>query len=105
MKTEYFILLGSILAFPLVLSFDKNLALYKSLRGLVFAVLGMSLPFWIWDVWGAARGHWWFNDQYTVGVQWLGLPVEEWLFFPIIGFVSIFTWESVKYFRERRRKQ
>jgi len=105
MKAEYFILLGIILLFPLVLSFAKNLALYKHLGRLVFAVVGMSVPFWIWDVWGAARGHWWFNEQYTVEMRWLGLPVEEWLFFPIIGFVSIFTWESVKYFRGRRRKK
>jgi lycopene cyclase domain-containing protein len=105
MKAEYFILIGVILVFPLALSFDRNLQLYRHPWALLSAVLGMCLPFWIWDVWGAARGHWWFSAQHTVGIQWMGLPVEEWLFFPIVGFVSIFSWESVKYFRRRRRKK
>jgi lycopene beta-cyclase len=104
MKMEYFILLGLLGVFPVILSFDKNLRLYKHPRALMSAIAGMCLPFWAWDVLAVARGHWWFNEQYTVGMQWLGLPVEEWLFFPVVGFVSIFTWESVKFFLRRKRR-
>jgi lycopene beta-cyclase len=105
MKAEYFILLGLIIIFPLVLSFDAKLGLYRQWRALGLAIIGMSLPFWIWDIVAVARGHWWFSQQYTVGLQLLGLPVEEWLFFPIVGFVSIFTWESARYFRGRRGRR
>jgi lycopene cyclase domain-containing protein len=105
MRSEYAILLGVILAFPLVFSFDRKLGLYRHRRALLLAVPGMSLPFWIWDVWATARGHWWFNDQFTLGYRLLGMPVEEWLFFPVVGFVSVFTWESVKYFVSRKKRQ
>jgi lycopene cyclase domain-containing protein len=105
MRAEYFILLGVIFLFPLIFSFDAKLGLYKHRGALWFAIVGMSFTFWIWDVMAAARGHWWFSDQYTVGIHWLGLPVEEWLFFPIVGFVSVFTWESTKYFWGRRRRR
>ena len=105
MKGEYFILLGCIIFFPLVLSFDRELGLYRKRTSLWFAIAGMSVPFWIWDVVAAARGHWWFNVQYVTGVQWLGLPCEEWLFFPVVGFVSIFTWESTKLLWNRRKRK
>jgi lycopene cyclase domain-containing protein len=105
MKSEYFILLGVIVIFPLIFSFDAKLGLYKHRKALWYAIMGMSLPFWIWDVVAAGRGHWWFNEQYVAGLQWLGLPVEEWLFFPIVGFVSVFTWESTKYLLGRRNRR
>jgi lycopene cyclase domain-containing protein len=99
MNTEYLILLGVILIFPLILSFDAHLRLYHHQRALLLAVSGMCLPFWLWDVAATWRGHWSFNPAYVLGFRILGMPVEEWLFFPVVGFVSIFTWESVKYFR------
>jgi lycopene cyclase domain-containing protein len=105
MKSEYLILLGLILVFPLIFSFDAKLGLYKHGKVLWYAIIGMSVPFWIWDAVAAARGHWWFNEQYITGLQWLGLPVEEWLFFPIVGFVSVFTWESTRYFLGRRKRR
>jgi hypothetical protein len=56
-----------------------------------------SSVFWFWDLVATARGHWWF-----VGFRILGLPIAEWLFFPVVAFVSIFAWESVRYFTRRR---
>jgi lycopene beta-cyclase len=105
MTSEYLILLCLILLFPLALSFDRNLRLYEHRRALALALCGMSVPFWIWDVAATARGHWSFNPLYTLGWNLFGMPLEEWLFFPVVGFVSVFTWESVKYFDERWRKK
>lgn len=105
MRAEYLILLGLIIVFPLIFSFDATLGFYRHRRALWFATIGMCLPFWTWDIVAAAGGHWWFNEQYILGIQWFGLPLEEWLFFPIVGFVSIFTWESAKYFRGRRKQR
>lgn len=102
MRGEYLILLGAIIAFPLVLSFDRKLRLYQHPRALVLALACMSVPFWFWDVVATARGHWSFNPLYTLGPNLLGMPAEEWLFFPVVGFVSVFTWESVKYFLTQR---
>jgi lycopene beta-cyclase len=102
-KTEYFIVLGLVLVFPLILSFDRKLGMYRHTRALLAALAAVSVPFWIWDVIVTARGHWSFNPEYTVGLAILGMPVEEWLFFPIVAFVSIFTWESAKYFRGEKK--
>jgi lycopene cyclase domain-containing protein len=102
MKSEYLLVLILILAGPLALSFDRRLELYSRWRTLAASVLGMCAAFWVWDVVATARGHWSFNPAYVLGLSWLGMPVEEWLFFPVVGFVSVFTWEAVKAVQAQR---
>lgn len=103
MTCEYLLLLGAVALFPALLSFDRNLDLVRHRFALGAAVISVSIPFWIWDLVAIARGHWWFNPHYVIGIRLFGMPLEEWLFFPVIAFVSIFTWESVKYFHRRMR--
>jgi lycopene cyclase domain-containing protein len=101
-KSEYFIVLGAVLVAPLLLSFDRKLGLYQNAGALFKAIAAVCLPFWIWDAVATARGHWSFNPDYVIGIFFLGMPVEEWLFFVVVGFVSIFSWESTKYFLRRK---
>jgi lycopene cyclase domain-containing protein len=96
MKWEYFFVLGATLFFPLLLSFVKRIRIWKRTPALLATVLSVSIPFWIWDVAVTLRGHWSFNPLYVVGIVFLGLPVEEWLFFIVIVFVSVFTWEALR---------
>ena len=103
MTTEYLIVLGLIVVVPLSLSFNRNLHLYKSPRRLLGALLCVCVPFWTWDVIATARGHWSFNPSYVLGIVFLGIPLEEWLFFAVIAFVSVFTWESIKVLRRRKQ--
>lgn len=98
MNIEYFAVLLATLAGPLLLSRDKNIALWSNRRALFTSLAVISFVYWIWDVLAAARGHWSFNPDYVIGIWILNLPLEEYLFFPIVVFVSIFVWESVNYF-------
>jgi lycopene beta-cyclase len=95
MKGEYFLVLGAILFFPLVLSLLMRLRLFQRWRALLKAMLFVSAVYWVWDIAAIARGHWSFNPAYILGVDLLGMPVEEWLFFVVITFVSVFTHEAV----------
>lgn len=103
MKTEYLILLAAVGFFPFILSFDRKLGMYRQTGALLKAIALVCLSFWIWDIAATARGHWWFNDAYVLGLSVLGLPIEEWLFFVVVSFVSIFTWESTKFFLGRKQ--
>ncbi len=103
MRTEYTIVLACILSVPFVLSFTKRLGLYRNIGRLVFTLLIVSIPFWIWDIIATANGHWSFNPNYILGIVVLGLPIEEWFFFLVIAFVSVFTWESIKHLRRGAR--
>ncbi|MER3523880.1 MAG: hypothetical protein C4326_07370 [Ignavibacteria bacterium] len=98
MNIEYLAVLLATLAAPLLLSRDKNISLWKYRRALLTTLAVISFVYWIWDLIAAARGHWSFNPHYVIGVWVLELPLEEYLFFPVVAFVSIFVWESVKYF-------
>ncbi|MEO8513826.1 MAG: lycopene cyclase domain-containing protein [Ignavibacteria bacterium] len=98
MQTEYFIVLIISLAAPLILSFSKKMDFYKYPSRLVLSILLPFILFTIWDIFVTARGHWSFNPLYTVGFRIFGLPIEEILFFIVIPFCGLFTWESVKYF-------
>ena len=98
MRGEYFLVLGLILLFPLILSRDPKLGITRHRAALLKAIALVCVPFWIWDVIATARGHWSWNERYVAGIVILGMPVEEWLFFIVIAFVSIFTWESTKFF-------
>ncbi len=98
MRTEYLLVLIATLAIPLALSRDKNISLWRNRRALLASVAGVSIVYWMWDLIAAARGHWSFNPHYIIGIWIFHLPLEEFLFFPVVGFVSIFVWESVKYF-------
>jgi len=103
LKLEYFILLAVCLAGPAVLSFSPKIGFYKYPLRLIISI---ALPFTVflsWDIWATARGHWGFNMDYITGIKIFNLPVEEALFFIIIPFCAIFTWETVKYYTGKKK--
>ncbi len=96
MHAEYFIVLGAILLFPLGLSIVMRLRIYTHGPALLKVMGIVCAAYWTWDVVVTARGHWSFNPDYVMGWTLLGMPAEEWLFFVVLVFVSIFTYEAVR---------
>ena len=105
MRIEYALVLLLIVIVPLIFSRDRKIGIRGHLPALFKAMAPVCLVFWMWDVIATLRGHWSFNEQYILGVRFLGMPVEEWMFFGVVSFVSIFTWESVRYFVSRHRQR
>jgi lycopene cyclase domain-containing protein len=44
------------------------------------------------------RGDWWFNHEYVMDFELLGLPLEEILFFVTVPYSCIFIYEVLQYF-------
>lgn len=105
MQIEYFIVLAVSLAGPLYLSFSPKMDFWKYPLRLILSILLPFIIFVLWDMFVTSRGHWTFHPDYTVGIKIFNLPVEEVLFFIVIPFCGIFTWESVKYFMRDRQKE
>jgi lycopene cyclase domain-containing protein len=103
MKTEYFIVLGLVLVGPLLVTAVLRLQFYRNIKPLLQTISTVCLVYWTWDVIVTARGHWSFNPLYTVGWTFFGMPAEEWLFFVVIAFVSIFTLEATRAVLGRRK--
>lgn len=56
-----------------------------------------AAPFLLWDLWAVAVGHWSFDESQVSSVRVLGgLPIEEIMFFPVVGLAAILTLEGVR---------
>lgn len=75
-----------------IASFDKRLQFNRHFGAFIKAAVLVAIPFIAWDVWFTAKGVWWFNTDYTLGIVIAGLPLEEWLFFICIPFSCVFTY-------------
>lgn len=75
-----------------VASFDRRIRFDRHFGTFLLSSSLVAAPFIAWDVWFTAKGVWWFDTDYTVGLVLAGLPLEEWLFFFCIPFSCVFTY-------------
>ncbi len=75
-----------------IFSFDKRIRFNHFFLAFLKSAVLVAIPFIAWDIWFTAKGVWWFNTDYTVGIVIFGLPIEEWLFFICIPFSCLFTY-------------
>ena len=95
----YFILLVSSVAVPFILSFDKKLQFWRQWKYLFPAIFVVAAVYIFFDVLLTKAAVWRFNPQYHSNVLLLKLPIEEWLFFIVIPYASIFLHDAfVLYF-------
>lgn len=81
---------------PLLLSFDKKVAFYRWWPSL-FLGIGLNLIlFVLWDSWFTKTGVWSFNPSYVWPTRILELPLEEWAFFIVVPYASIFIYACLK---------
>lgn len=99
MSLYAWLMIGS-LAGPLLLSFDKKVSFYKWWPALFAGIFINGLFFILWDSWFTKAGIWSFNSDYVASTRWLLLPIEEWSFFIVVPYCSIFIYACCKaYFK------
>ena len=81
-----------------LLSFDRNVHYYRKWKHLFPAIGIVAIFFIAWDVFFTIKGVWGFNESYFLGKYVFSLPVEEWLFFIIIPFSSVFIYECLNFY-------
>jgi lycopene cyclase domain-containing protein len=95
----YFILLLGSFAVPFLLSFDKKLHFYTRWKEVLPSIFIVAAFYIVCDIFMTKWGVWGFNPDYISNVSFFKLPIEEWLFFVIIPYASIFLHASfVLYF-------
>ena len=99
--SDYMMLLLISLSIPLLCSFWPGLKFYLNLRALSISIILIVLIFGAWDVWATYRGHWSFNPNGVWKYKIINLPIEEVLFFVVIPFCCIFTWEAINFFKRK----
>jgi lycopene cyclase domain-containing protein len=83
-----YLLLGSLLV-PLLYSIFV-LDIIKYWKQFSLSTIIIAILFLIWDYFFTKAGIWGFNDNYCLGINIFKMPIEEWLFFLIIPFCSLF---------------
>lgn len=94
----YFTILAIACSYPLLQSFEKRIQFYKSwiyLLPAIFVMMSIHIPL---DIIFTNIGVWRFNNELIYGILVFNLPIEEWLFFVIIPFSSLFIYKVLKYF-------
>ncbi|TAE89637.1 MAG: lycopene cyclase domain-containing protein [Bacteroidetes bacterium] len=81
---------------PLALSFDKKVAFYKYWLPLFAGIVLNGALFIAWDGWFARTGVWGFNPQYVWNLRINDLPVEEWSFFVVVPYASVFIYKCLQ---------
>lgn len=87
-----------IIIFPFLFSFKWKFKYYKVYKPLFASILIVGGVYILWDVLVTARGDWWFNHKYLLGLEIAGLPIEEILFFVTVPYACIFIYENLNYF-------
>jgi lycopene cyclase domain-containing protein len=80
------------------LSFDRRVAFFKKLRAIATAILVMMALFVPMDMVFVAWRIWGFDERYILGIYLGNLPIEEWLFFPAVGYACLFIYECLRYY-------
>jgi lycopene cyclase domain-containing protein len=86
------------ISYPVYKSFDKRVDYYKHWKYVVIAIIPMLIYMITWDVIFTKYEVWGFNPNYNMNFYFLGLPIEEWLFFICVPFASLFIYEVVIYY-------
>lgn len=100
--SEYLILDLLILAGPLLASFDRQVRFIQYLLQAFVSIIVVGAVYIGWDAWAASRGHWAFNPDHVHSIRFLGLPLEEILFFVVVPYASLFVWKTILFYRREK---
>ena len=93
MISTYLQVLTFSIIIPLIFSFHNKIQFYKKWPAFFKANILVTIPFLIWDELFTRQGVWGFSNQHITGNYLFNLPIEEILFFIIIPYCCVFTYE------------
>lgn len=99
--TYFLILLGTVII-CFLFSFHPLIRFQRHFRVFLRSATLVAIPFLIWDYWFTNIGVWWFNESYTVNINFFDLPIEEILFFICIPFSCVFTYYVINQWKDLR---
>ena len=91
--STYFQVLAFSIIIPLIFSFHNKINFYKKWPEFIKSNLLIATPFLIWDELFTRKGIWGFSHEHITGIYLWNLPVEEILFFTVIPYCCVFTYE------------
>ena len=89
------------LAFTIAGSFWLELALKVQVlirwKRWIKAILPVAILFTFWDAYAISHSHWHFDTRQILGIYGpFHIPLEEYLFFPVVPIAAIMSLEAVR---------
>ncbi|MEU4743762.1 lycopene cyclase domain-containing protein [Actinosynnema sp. NPDC023658] len=95
-RWEYLVVLAVCLLLTAPLEY-LGAGVYRRFDAVARTLLPVVALFGVWDLVAIARGHWWFDERFTLGLVLPGgLPLEEALFFLVVPLCALLTYEAVR---------
>jgi lycopene cyclase domain-containing protein len=82
---------------PLIYSYDRKLQFYVKIKSVVLSLVVVGSFYILGDILFTKYGIWGFNPRYHSKIVLLNLPLEEWLFFIVIPYASLFLHDTLVY--------
>jgi lycopene cyclase domain-containing protein len=103
LKSKYLYLTINFLSFllPFLFSFYPKASFFRKWKYVWPAIIISGVIFVFWDATFTWLGVWGFNPEYVTGIFWLGLPIEEILFFICIPYACLFTYFALNHLIEK----
>jgi lycopene cyclase domain-containing protein len=86
-----------VILIPFIYSYDRKLQYYLKIGRVAISLVLVGLFYIIGDVLFTKYGIWGFNPRYHAGIILINLPLEEWLFFIVIPYASLFLHDTLIY--------
>jgi len=94
-RATYLVLMAACLLVTLPLELALKAGVYRRPWRWLAALLPVSVVFTLWDWVAIRRAHWTYSQRYTTGIELLGLPLEELVFFVVVPTCALLTYQAV----------
>jgi lycopene cyclase domain-containing protein len=94
-RATYLLLMAACLLVTLPLELVLRAGVYRRPRRWLATLVPVMVVFNLWDWVAIRRGHWTYSPRYTTGVELLGLPLEELVFFLVVPTCVLLTYQAV----------
>lgn len=94
-RASYLVLMAACVAVTLPLELVLKAGVYRRPRRWLAALVPVFVVFNLWDWVAIRRGHWTYSPRYTTGINLLGLPLEELVFFLVVPTCALLTYQAV----------
>ncbi|RBQ03664.1 lycopene cyclase domain-containing protein [Pedobacter miscanthi] len=105
MHYTYLLINLAVILFPLLLSFDKKVHFFSKWKFIFLAILATGVVFLVWDMLFTKLNVWSFNPDYLIGINLMGLPLEEMLFFLTVPYACVFIYECLNVYFPKNHLQ
>jgi lycopene cyclase domain-containing protein len=102
---EYLIILILLFLLTLFLEIAFRIHLYNSIKERIIIPVSFVIIGFLWESFALYRYHWTFEGPGLIGINFLSIPIEEYLFFLIVPYFILTLYKVITKEIEKKSKK